>query len=205
MTVRTEIVALDQALDYFRRVPDISARSARLAINSVANRGAIKLARERIYEEAAFPKGYLNGDRLQVTKLAKESDLEAIITGRKRATSLARFASGQAIGSQSRSGVRVTVRRGSSVHLRKGWLVRLKRGTSLTEDNYNVGLAIRIRPGERVVGKHSAHRSWLVQDSVALLYGPSVDQIFRNVAPEIADEIGGMVAAEFFRQFDRLR
>lgn len=204
MTVVTEIAALDDAIDYFRRVPDVSARAARLAINSVANRGALKLARERITDEVSFPKGYLSGDRLRVTKLAKEGDLEAIITGRKRATSLARFASGQPLGSRSGSGVRVRVKSGNSVHLRKAWLVRLRKGASLTEDNYNVGLALRIRPGERLTGKMSAHKSWLVPGSVALLYGPSVDQVFRSVAAEIASDIGGMVAAEFFRQFQRL-
>lgn len=207
MTIVTEITSLSDAVDYFRRVPDTSARAARLAINSVANRGALKLARERITDEVDFPKGYLSGDRLRVTKLAKEGDLEAVITARKRATSLARFASGQPLGSRSGAGVRVRVKKGSSVHIRKGWLVKLNAGArraSQIEDGYNVGLAIRIRPGESISNKASEHRSWLVKGQVALLYGPSVDQIFRSVAPSIAGEIGGMVADEFFRQFQRL-
>lgn len=204
MSVVTEIDALADVIDYFRRVPDVSAAAARLAINSVANRGALKLARERIADEVSFPRGYLGGDRLRVTKLAKESDLQAVIVARKRATSLARFASGQPLGSRSGAGVRVRVKSGNSVHLRKAWLVRLRKGASLAEDNYNVGLALRIGPAERLTGKMSAHRSWLVPGSVALLYGPSVDQVFRSVAPHIASDIGGMVADEFFRQFERL-
>lgn len=203
--VQVEIDALDGLVDYFTTLPDLTSRSARLAINQVATRGGLKLARDSIYDEIDFPDGYLNGDRLRVSKYAKEGDLEAVIVARKRATSLARFAGGQVIGSAMRSGVRVRVKSGSSTHLRNAWLVRLRKGASIDEDNYNVGLAVRIRPGESISGKHSTHRSWLVPNSVALLYGPSVDQIFRTVADDIAPRIGDMVADEFFRQFERLR
>lgn len=199
-----EINALDDAIQYFERIPDVSARAARLSINQVATRGGMRLAQDAMYDEAAFPKGYLSGDRLYVSKYASESDLEAVIVGRKRATSLARFASGQALGSTARAGVRVQVKNGSSVHLRRAWLVRLRRGASLDEDNYNIGLAVRVKPGESIAGKYSEHSSWLVPGAVALLYGPSVDQIFRDVAGQISEPIGQMVADEFFRQFSRL-
>ena len=38
---------------------------------------------------------------------------------------------------------------------------------------------------------------------VALLYGPSVDQVFRDVSEDIAGPVGNMVATEFFRQLTR--
>lgn len=198
-----EIEALPDLQDYFRMMPDVTARAARLSINQVVQRGGMRAAQDAIYEEVNFPQGYLSGDRLRISKYARENDLEAIIVGRKRATSLARFAQGQTLGNQS-NGVRVRVKRGSSEHLRRAWLVRLRRGTSLDEDNYNIGLAMRINPGETIVGKKSAHTSWLVPNQVALLYGPSVDQVFRSVAADIAPHVGDMVATEFFRQFDRL-
>jgi hypothetical protein len=82
--------------------------------------------------------------------------------------------------------------------------VRLRKGASLTQDNYNVGLAVRLKPGERLSNKTAAHKSWLIPDSVALLYGPSVDQIFRDVAGDISEPVAALVADQFFRQFARL-
>lgn len=201
-TVTVDADGLSETIRYFEAVPAVSARAMRLALNTVISRGGMRLAQDAIYDQVEFPRGYLRGDRLYVSKYASENDLEAAMVGRKRATSLARFASGQPIG--TRGGVRVRVKKGQSVMMRRAWLVRLRRGASLTEDNYNVGLALRVNPGESVVGKYSSHQSWLVPGSVALLYGPSVDQVFRDVSGDIADPISQMVTDEFFRQFSRL-
>lgn len=186
---------------FFRTASAAATPAMRMAINDVAGRGGMSLIRQEMTEQIAFPSGYLSGDRIGVTKRATNANLEAVITGRKRATSLARFTSARSI--NQKGGVSVRVSRGRSTYLKKAWLVRLNKGASLDEDNYNIGLAIRIRPGEKV-GKNTLHRSWLVRDQVALLYGPSVDQVFQEVAEDVADPVGQMVADEFFRQFARL-
>lgn len=201
-TVSVGLRGIAETAMYFEAVPDIAARSMRLALNTVIQRSGMRMAQNAIYDQVEFPRGYLQGDRLYVNKFATENNLEAAMIARKRATSLARFASGQAIG--ARGGVRVQIRKGRSVYMRRAWLVRLNRGASLTEDNYNVGLAMRIGPGESIAGKHSKHTSWLVRDSVALLYGPSVNQVFRDVASDVATPMAQLVADEFFRQFARL-
>lgn len=205
-TVYAEFEGLEGGAEFFKKMPALTAKSARLAINQVAQRGALKLARDSVMDEIAFPKDYLNADRLGVTQLATEARLEAVITGRKRATSLARFAApGTPLGTALQSGVRVRVKTaGGGEVLRRAWLVRLRRGASLTEDNYNVGLAVRIGNGDKVAGKYSAHKSWLVPGQVALLYAPSVDQVFRSVADDISPRVGDMTADEFLRQFTRL-
>lgn len=175
-----------------------------MAINTIATRRGLTLSKDAMQEEVMFPRGYLN-DRLIATKRATATDLEAIITGRKRATSLARFATGgQAPGVRRNKGVRIRVSKGRSSYMKNAFLVRLRRGASLTEDNYNVGLALRLGPGESIRNKKRAHQSWLVKDQVALLYGPSVDQVFRTVAPEVAPKISRELADEFLRQFARL-
>ncbi len=199
--------SLLDAIRYFERFPEVTEKAAQLAINDVTRRGALKLARDEIMGEIAFDKSYLTGDRLGVTKFAKKGDLEAVITGRKRATSVARFAAkGTPVGTgpKVKMGVRVQVGRGKTTVLRSAWLVRLNKGASMTEDQYNVGLAVRLKPGESLENKHSTHKSWLVPGSVALLYGPSVDQVFATVSQQIADPVGDMVAKEFLRQFARL-
>lgn len=204
--MRVDAIGLDGALQYFKQVPEIATQAARMAINDVANRGALSLARKEMMLQINFDASYLRGDRLGVVKTATNADLSAVIRARTRATSLARFATpGQPIG-QNRAvgGVRVRVKKGGSSTLRSAWLVRLRSGKSLTDDNFNVGLALRIKPGESVPGKKSVHKAWLVPGQVALLYGPSVDQVFRDVSGDIAAPVADMVTAEFFRQFSRL-
>lgn len=205
MTVTTTLEGLEAAELYFESVPKIAARAARLAINDTISRKGMQVIQAEILDQVNFPKGYLKGDRLAIAQYATESNLEGVIRARKRATSLARFASpGTPLGSQTRQGVRVAVRNGGSAYLRNAWLVRLKKGASLSEDGYNVGLAVRVKPGDTISGKYSTHKSWLVPGSVALLYGPSVEQVFSDVAEQTGPEILDLVATEFFRQFERL-
>ena len=204
--MRVDSVGLEKAIEYFKRAPDIATTAARIAINDVASRGALSLARREISMQINFDPSYLKGDRLGVVKKASNADLSAVIRARQRATSLARFAApGQPLG-QNRAvgGVRVRVKKGQSSVMRSAWLVRLRSGKSLTDDNFNVGLAMRLKPGESIPGKKSVHKAWLIPNEVALLYGPSVDQVFRDVAGDIADSVADMVSSEFYRNFIRL-
>jgi len=167
-----------------------------MSINTVANRGGMKLIRTSILDEIAFPKDYLSGDRLKVKKLAKPGNLEAIIAARPRPTSLARFAASTSIGSRAKIGVQVRLKKTSgAVVLKKAWLVNLKNG--------NIGLAVRVKSSD-LANKYADIKTWLVPDKVALLYGPSVDQVFRDVSQKTSAPIGRMVTEEFLRQFTRL-
>lgn len=206
MTVVTEFEGIFEAEEFIRGVPKQSKRALRLAINTVVARAGMKMITSKMYNQIGFPTGYLKGDRIGVTRYATENSLEAVITARKRATSLARFAaSGTPIGSRSGTGVRVTVHNGKSKTFKNAWLVRLRKGKSLTEDNFNVGLAVRVKQGDSIVGKHSAHQAWLnPQHTVALLYGPSVDQVFSNILHEVGQPILDLVGDEYFRQLGRL-
>lgn len=205
MSVVSTFEGLDDVQAYFKASPKRTAQAARLAINTTLSRKGMKLVQDEMYDQVAFPKNYLKGDRLMVSKFARETDLEGVILGRKRATSLARFAApGTPIGSRRGGGVEVTVSRGVKTFIRGAWLIKLKRGASLTEDNFNVGLAIRLGENERVVGKFSSHNSWLIRNQVALLYGPSVNQVFNDVAEEQGPKVLDLVAQEFRRQFDRI-
>ncbi|AFB84092.1 hypothetical protein F418_p16 [Hafnia phage Enc34] len=192
--------------EYIQQVPTIAKQSIRLAINSVASGKGMTLLKKSMLDEVAFPTGYLNGDRLKLTQRATPSNLEAVITGRKRATSLARFVTGgKMVANSKRSGgVQVRVSKGKTTYLKNAFLVRLNKGASLTEDNYNLGLAVRLSSGESLSNKRTQHKSWLVPGKVALLYGPSVDQVFATVSDEQAPKLGDMIAAEFHRNFERL-
>ena len=75
----------------------------------------------------------------------------------------------------------------------QAFLVRLK--------NNNIGLAVRLKPGEVLQNSEKAVR---LDNNVYLLYGPSVDQVFRSVADDITPSIQQSVSRQFFRQFTRL-
>lgn len=208
MTVITELEGLTDIESYFKAAPAVTRRAARLSINKVLASTGLKMLRDEMYDQVNFPNGYLNGDRLRVSKRATENNLEGSIIARKRATSLARFvAPGTPIGStpSKPTTIKVMVKNGKSAYLRSAWLVRLRKGASLTEDNYNVGLAVRVKAGDSIAGKFSKHTAWLnPEHTVALLYGPSVDQVFRDVAEDDGPKLLTMVADEFFRNFTRL-
>jgi hypothetical protein len=200
--IRVSNKGLQDLEQFFKRAPEAATMAARMAINDTATRQGMTLIKKEMRDEIAFPKGYLAGDRLKVVKRATNQNLEAVILGRKRATSLARFATGPTV-FNGKGGVQVRVRNGRTSYLKNAFLVRLRRGSSLDEDNYNIGLALILRPGD-VINKKTTHTSWLAEGRVALLYAPSVDQVFRGVSDQVVEPIGDMVTNEFFRQFARL-
>lgn len=198
-----EVSALDGLQTYFQTFPDTANQAARLALNSVAKGKGMTLIRRNMMDQINFTRAYLTGDRLGIARYATDSRLEVVIRARDRATSLARFASGSP-GSTAKKGVMVRVKKGRTLLLKRSWLVRLKAGASLSEDNYNVGLAVRLGPGEKITKKKTDHQSWLVKGSVALLYGPSVAQVFDDIRNEVTTPIADLVEAEFLRQLARI-
>ena len=79
--------------------------------------------------------------------------------------------------------------------------MRLPQGRTLTDTKYNLGLAIRLRPGEKLQNKVAARR---VEKGLYLLYGPSVDQVFRSrdgtgVATDLVPDIEQDLSDEFIR------
>lgn len=200
-----DVFGLAQLDRYLALAPKATRTAARLAINDTATRKGINMLRLTMEEQVAFPKGYLTDPRrLGVTQRATDSNLEAVITGRGRPTSLARFASSASIIGARRAGSPLTVRVNPSRRraLSRAFLVRLRAGQGpVTDEAFNLGLAIRLQPGEVISNKV---RMVPFGGGLYLLYGPSVDQVFRSVAVDRAGEIADLVADEFLRQFVRL-
>jgi hypothetical protein len=177
--------------DYFARAPDAARKSARLALNQVAERTGLKKARALMREQVAFPAGYLEDPtRFRITKYAQETDLEAVVGGRTEPTSLARFARFGA----TKTGATVTVAPGRPRRMKRAFMVNLKNG--------NKGLALRLAPGEELANRRLPAKRF--GPGVVLLYGPSVDQVFRTVAADVAPEALDRLSEEFLRQFVRL-
>lgn len=178
---------------FFEELPEVAEQAAIYAINDTVQREGLTLIKKDMRDQVNFPSGYLEGERLKPTRFAVRGRLEAVIRGRDRPTSLARFAEGQTPENTRGQGVRVRVKRGQTELLRKAFLVKLRNG--------NIGLAVRVKSGESLRNTEGATQ---LAPGLFLLYGPSVDQVMRSVADDRADDIIDLVSNKFLRQFGRL-
>lgn len=205
MSARITAVNLLDIEEFLQSQPATARKSARLAINSTTSRKAVPLMRRTMKEEVRFPNGYLEDPkRFGQAKRATDSDLTASIVARFRPTSLARFSQDSPQGARRTGGVRVQVDPGGGAKRIGGaFFVKLHRGGDTT-DGFNVGLAIRLKPGQRLRGRKKGSQGVELAPNLYLLYGPSVDQVFREVSvaksPQVADDL----QKEFIRQYVRL-
>lgn len=193
--------------DGFKGMPDFDesdkriAAAARMAINRTAQRGRTAAARE-MRAQVNFPASYLTGanGRLNVVQQATNENLIAVIRGRHRPTSLARFArETNPAQARKRGGVNVDVKPGAAKFMKGAFLVHLRAGAAKTDTQFNLGLAIRLKPGDSLRNSTAAVR---LEDNVYLLYGPSVDQVFRTVRDDIQPGLASFLEAEFRRLVD---
>ena len=185
------------AITSIEALPAEVLTAARQAVNKTTER-ARALGARRIREQVAFLARYLSGEdaRLKITKRAQGLSLTGVVAGRSRPTSLARFATSGRVG--RRGGVRVQVKPGSARAMPGAFLMRLKSGKSFSDSSFNLGLAVRTKGGK----PKTAYKPFRITDKLWLLYGPSVDQVFRSVAPEIAPAMGDFLEDEFNRLLD---
>lgn len=201
MTVSVVAEGLTDIQNYLALAPEATARAARLAINDTTRRVAVRESVRLMEEEVAFPPGYLTDPRrFRIKKFATDSDLEASVYAQQRPTSLARFSTGGAVG---RAGVRVQISRGRSREMGRAFLIRLPQGRGpVTDEAFNLALAIRLGQGETIANKRVMATS--MGNGLYLLYGPSVNQVFRTVSTEVAPQVADELATQFVRQFVRL-
>jgi hypothetical protein len=194
---------------YFEALPQAARTAARLAVNQTAERQGLKLARDAMLQQVAWPTGYLtelinSEPRFGIAKRATNDSLVASLRGRFQPTSLARFTRQQVARRTTRRSARARAA-GITVMINPGKPVTLKRAFLINLRNGNRGLAIRLRPGEVLANTIGAK---LITSGplkgVALLYGPSVEQVFRTVATDITPELQTYLETEFLRQFIRL-
>lgn len=206
MAARITAVSLLEVEDFLQELPGVARKAARMAINDTTARKAVPGFRKAMKAEVNFPAGYLEDtERFGQTKKATDADLSATVTARFRPTSLARFAGTPSFeGARRSGGVSVRVNKGGTASRIPGaFFVKLRRGGD-TQDGFNVGLAIRLKPGQVLKGRKNGGSGVKLADNLYLLYGPSVDQVFRDVSvtesPQVADDL----QREFIRQWVRL-
>ena len=173
------------------------------SINKTADRARTSASQD-IREQVAFPASYLapSAKRLFVsTKATKASPFEAVISGRDRPTSLARFTNQKPLGGGQRhrgGQLAVTVKPGVRRYIKRAFLITL--------NNSNVGLAVRTDGGP----PNNAYAPKEIGKNLWLLYGPSVDQVLSaasnggGIYEEIVPETLDFLNDEFNRQLDLL-
>jgi hypothetical protein len=205
MSVAIRTSGIEAMKRYCTIAPEIALTAARIAINDTARDALKKDIPNAIQAQVKFPDGYLKlPDRLSIERLASNESLEATILGRDRPTSLARFTTGlAAFGVKQTTPVRVEVKPGHPIEEKRVFAVRLNAGAD-NVDNYNVGLAIRLKGNEVLARRSLGNSVPEIFPNVYLLYGPSVNQVFSDVADEIEPAISDNLESEFLRQFVRL-
>lgn len=180
--------------DDIKSLPSEIVRAARQAVN-FATRATRTEAARRMRMQAAFSQSYLVSEdgRLEIPYPASGDNLKSSIRAKFRPTSLARFSQGTP---KKAPGVIVQVKPGAARFMRRAFLMKLKRGNGLTETRQNLGLAVRVRPGESIPNKK---KMVPIGQGLYLLYGPSVDQVFGSVAPEVAPSAAVLLETEFNR------
>jgi hypothetical protein len=178
-----------------RRIRLAAAR----AINKVTRDGRVDAARD-IRQQVNFPASYVSPGqkRLYVSEQATADKLQGKITARARSTSLARFVQGNPTHGH---GVSIEVTPGKVRFMRRAFLIKLPQGRADVDTKYNLGLAIRLRAGETIRNKAEVRR---LDKGLYLLYGPSVDQVFRardgsGVASDLAPSLVDDLSDEFLR------
>lgn len=189
--------------NFYALFPQRAGKAMSLAINDTARDILVTQARKQIYAEVNFPQGYLDQDRLGVDQFSTPTQLVAVVKGRDRPTSLAQFAT--AAGTPTKRGEFIPVRSiqvhpGRNKQTNRTFLLSLKRGDNPTG---NVGLAIRLRPGESVE-KVDRYPVKEIFPNVYILYGPSVDQVLQGVVTDLRPAVLENLSSEFYRQFERL-
>jgi hypothetical protein len=206
LTAFVEIQGLPDFQKFLAIAPEKATEAARIAINQTAERKGLKMAKEAMQAQVNFPRGYFseidsrsNKPKFGISYRATDKNLAAGITARQEPTSLSRFSPQRAsfTRGQHRRGtpIRVAVNPGGGSTLDRAFFLPLRSG--------NIGLGIRLKNGETLTNTTGAK---LITSGplkgVALLYGPSVDQVFRSVAVDIAPVILESLALEFLRQFE---
>jgi len=189
---------LTEALADYSTLPDDIRLSIVRSVNTTLRDGRA-LAARRIRDQVNLPARQLgpSAGRLTVSRQATRSKLEGAIRARARATSLARYVTNNPRRGQP---IRVEVSPGKARYLRNAFLVKLPAGSD-TDTRFNSGLALRLRPGERLRNKKNTVK---LANNLYLLYGPSIDQVFldsRNegVAEDIQPTVLDGLENEFFR------
>lgn len=207
MTVAITFRGLDDVRKRVAGIPETVDEASMFAVNEAITYGQAESSR-RIREQVSLSASYIGSAtdpnaRLRVAKKARRGDLEGVIAGRTRPTSLAQFMRGAKLGKGGYVKVKVSAA-GAAKRIPNAFPMKLRRGTGVYDpENANEGVAVRLKDG-KLPGGMNKKQMVQVEGNLYLLYGPSVDQVFRDVRYEVQEPIGDVLESSFLRNYGRL-
>lgn len=190
---------------------DVTRGNLVKALNKTADK-ARTMSAEEVRNQVNLPASYLSPSqgRLKVSTRANKQSLEAIVSGRNRPTSLARFVVGAppVSGQRTKGGklrkpkggkITVEVKPGRRAALSRAFLVSIPGAV----DSRNLGLAVRTEGGP----PPGAYAPKQLGENVWLVYGPSVGQVLSSVnnAGGVYEEISAKTMQFLQDEFLRLQ
>lgn len=192
------IEGLSEAIQDISEMPERVRRAALFAVNYATKKARTQSSRA-MREQIAWSASYLDEKKLSI-KLATGETLEGVVGAQFRPTSLAQFAQGSKKPWTKPMSLHVSA---ASYRPTNGKMlfVPLRAGNGpITEDNRNIGLAVRLSDGDAVRGKYKMKP---FSKGLYLLYGPSAAQVFYTVAEDIVPDVADWLDTEFARQLNR--
>lgn len=191
------IEGLSDAEDAIERLDARRQNAAQIAVNTTVRKARTEASRQ-MRDQVAWTASYLD-DKLSV-KFAQGGEFEGSIRAAFRPTSLARFTTGAKKPWTPAKQLHVGA---ASFRPTNGKMlfVPLKAGAGpITEDNMNIGLAVRLKDGDTVKGKYKMKP---FGKGLYLLFGPSSAQVFFTVAEDLVPDVSQWLGDEYVRQLNR--
>ena len=192
MSYRVNTTEISKATGLLKGAVSALEKAQMRAVNRVASKTRTA-ASKAIRQQVKLPASYVN-QNLTVTKKATITQPEAVISGRKRPTRLARYGAKQmtrvargAAGDMVRGIASGRKQAGVSVAVRKGGARKKMRKAFLIPLNGSGEMGVFVRTGR---GKKD----------IKHLYGPSVDQVFNSVRNDLKPEIRRNLVSEYQAQ-----
>lgn len=207
MTIDIDIRGLANLERFVSKASPEFRKALPLAINDTL-RYAGRTGSSDIRDQINVGRNYIGDARskdakLRITRYASANNPEGVLAARDNAVSLARFAVGKPTFGRTKRGPKVRVKTGSGGEtIRRGFFVKLPANSSAIEAGFNLGLAVRLKPGEKIDNKRVNAKP--LANGVFLLYGPSVAQVFQSVGDDIQDPVASYLVSQVLRQVERL-
>lgn len=186
---------LDNWIEMLNTFNDRAREAMAVAINQTAKREAAKSIRDDMMKQVNLQKSYLI-QHTPVHAYANKNKLKATITARDTPTMLARFAFNRTRIPKRQNGVKVSVKRGVSKHMKSAFLVDFS-GKART----NVAVVVRTKNGQQPHGVTHDGARYVKSMNAWILYAPSIDQLMWGVAGQNELKIQRALEREFLRQF----
>lgn len=204
--IRISSAGIQGLATFVARTPEVAAEAAKLAVGDAAEWGR-NLSKREMVSAVNLPADALAGRRFRISQRPTTANPEAVISADNNPLGLSRFVVGPGKvgmpGPQTR-----TLRGGTTTQWPKGgdrgdyaFLIKVGPGKKGSAPAVRAGFGLAIRTTRPMENSREAFK---IGKDLYLLFGPSVDQMFGQLMPQIVPRVEAKLQTEFARQYERL-